>query len=205
MKYLDFKEALKDFTVFSLAEINKIDSRFHRRRLNDWQEKGYIKKIIKGYYIFSDLKIDENILFEIANKIHRPSCVSLEMALSYYHLIPESIYAITSVSSRRPGKYETPAAVFTYKRIKPALFFGYELVENQGRRYKIAAPEKAVLDYFYLNPHLNSASDFDGLRIDVDSFQARIDEAKLNSFLERFSQRRLSKRVRSFFEYIKHA
>lgn len=205
MKYLDFKEALKDFTVFSLVEIKKIDSRFHRRRLNDWQEKGYIKKIIKGYYIFSDLKIDENILFEIANKIHRPSCVSLEMALSYYHLIPESIYAITSVSSRRPGKYETPAAVFTYKRIKPALFFGYELVENQGRRYKIAAPEKAVLDYFYLNPHLNSASDFDGLRIDVDSFQARIDEAKLNSFLERFSQRRLSKRVRSFFEYIKHA
>jgi len=66
MKYLDFKEALKDFTVFSFDEIKKIDSRFHRRRLNDWQEKGYIKKIIKGYYIFSDLKINEHILFEIA-------------------------------------------------------------------------------------------------------------------------------------------
>jgi predicted transcriptional regulator of viral defense system len=205
MKYLDFKEALKDFTVFSLDEIKKIDSHFHRRRLNEWQEKGYITKIIKGYYIFSDLKINESILFEIANKIHRPSCVSLEMALSYYHLIPESAYAITSVSSRRPGKYETPVAVFMYKRMKPALYFGYELVENQGRRYKIASPEKAILDYFYLNPHLNSSNDFDSLRIDANLFKERVDEEKINRFLEKFSQKRLSKRVRSFLEYMKYA
>ncbi len=205
MKYLDFREALKDFAVFSLDEIKKIDSRFHRRRLNEWQEKGYIKKIIKGYYIFSDLKINEDILFEIANKIHRPSCVSLEMALSYYHLIPESIYAVTSVSSRRPGKYETPVAVFIYRRMKPALFFGYELVENQGRRYKIASPEKAILDYFYINPHLKSSSDFGSLRIDASSFRERIDEEKINRFLKKFSQKRLNKRVHSFLEYMKNA
>lgn len=100
MKYLEFKEALKPFTLFSIREIKKVDNHFHRRRLNDWQEKGYIKKVIRGYYIFSDLELNENVLFEIANKILNPSYVSLEMALSYYRLIPESVYVITSVSSR---------------------------------------------------------------------------------------------------------
>jgi hypothetical protein len=89
--------------------------------------------------------------------------------------------------------------------MKPALFFGYELVENQGRRYKIASPEKAVLDHFYVNPHLNSSSDFAGLRIDVNSFRERIDEEKINYFLEKFSQKRLSKRIHSFLEYMKNA
>ncbi|MGD2013222.1 MAG: hypothetical protein PVH37_13780 [Desulfobacterales bacterium] len=70
MKYLEFREALQDFTIFSIDEIKKIDSRYHRRRLNNWQDKGYIKKVIKGHYISSDLVINEDILFEIANKIH---------------------------------------------------------------------------------------------------------------------------------------
>jgi len=72
MQYIELKEALKDFTIFSLNDIKKIDSRFFRSRLNEWQDKGYIKKIIKGYYIFSDLKLNEDVLFEIANRIYNP-------------------------------------------------------------------------------------------------------------------------------------
>ena len=78
MQYLKLKESLKDFTVFSLADIRRVDSSFHRRRLNEWQEKRYIKKLIKGYYIFSDLELNENVLFEIANRIYAPSYVSLD-------------------------------------------------------------------------------------------------------------------------------
>ena len=43
VQYLEFQNALKDFTVFSLADIRQAEPRFHRRRLNGWQEKGYIK------------------------------------------------------------------------------------------------------------------------------------------------------------------
>ena len=95
MQYIELKNGLKDFTVFSVSEIRKIDPHFHRRRLNEWQDKGYIKKIIRGYYIFSDLKLSEEVLFEMANRIYAPSYVSFEMAISYYHLIPESVYGIT--------------------------------------------------------------------------------------------------------------
>src|SRR3989338_3756269 len=100
MRYLDLKQKLKDFTLFSLEHIRKFEKSFDRRRLTEWQKKNYIKKIIKGYYIFSDVDINQNVLFLIANKIYKPSYVSFESALSFYKLIPESIYAVTSANSR---------------------------------------------------------------------------------------------------------
>ena len=202
MKYLELREALKSFTLFSIREIKKVDNYFHRRILNEWQEKGYIKKIIRGYYIFSDLELNENVLFEIANKIHSPSYVSLEMALSYYRLIPESVYVITSVSTRRPYKYATPVGEFTYRKIKPALFFGHDLQNYADKRFKIATIEKAVLDYFYLNPHI---SEFGSLRINAGSFWEQINEDKLFTFLEKFSQKRLSRTIDQFWKFMKNA
>jgi len=55
MKYIELNKFLKDFTIFSLNDIKKIDKNFHRRMLNEWQNKGYIKKVIRagkkeGYY-----------------------------------------------------------------------------------------------------------------------------------------------------------
>jgi predicted transcriptional regulator of viral defense system len=105
MQYLEFQNVLKDFTVFSLADIRQVEPGFHRRRLNEWQEKGYIKKVVKGHYVFSGQELDERGLFEIANRIYAPSYVSFEMALSYYGLIPESVFAITSASTRKTSRF----------------------------------------------------------------------------------------------------
>jgi predicted transcriptional regulator of viral defense system len=86
-----FKNSLQNFQVFSVADIRAVHRGFDRRRLSEWQKKGYIIKIIKGYYIFSDVNIDEPMLWEIANKIYKPSYVSFENAMSHYRMIPESI------------------------------------------------------------------------------------------------------------------
>jgi len=96
-------------------------------------KKGYIKKIIKGYYIFSDSELNDNVLFEIANRIYVPSYISYEMALSYYNLIPESVYDITSVSTRRTYNFNTLIASFSYRTIKPCLFFGYNIVNYNNK------------------------------------------------------------------------
>ncbi len=202
MKFLEFRDALKTFTLFSVNEIKKVDPNFHRRRLNEWQEKGYIKKIIRGYYIFSDFALNENGLFEIANRIHSPSYVSLEMALSYYRLIPESVYAITSASTRKPYTYTTLIGEFRYRKIKPSLYFGYDLVNYDNKRFKIASIEKTILDYFYLNPHI---ADFSTLRINSESFWEQLDENKLYTYLEKFSQKRLTKTINLFMEVMKNA
>jgi predicted transcriptional regulator of viral defense system len=205
MKFIDFKEKLKCFPVFSLSEIKKIDSKFHRRRLNEWQEKGYIKKLIRGYYIFADLEINENILFEIANRIYAPSYISFEIALSYYSLIPESIYQITSASTRKTNCFSTPIIEFSYNTIKPTLFFGYNLVSYNNRAFKIACPEKALLDYFYMNTQIKSNVDFESLRINSASFFEKCDRKKFLFLANKFLQKRLINTVNLFLEFIEHA
>ncbi|MCK4420267.1 hypothetical protein KAW48_00605 [candidate division WOR-3 bacterium] len=205
MDYIEFKRQFKDFTVISLRDIKKVEENFHRRRLNEWQEKGYIKKVISKYYIFSDLELTENVLFEIANRIYSPSYISLEMALSYYHLIPESVYGISSISTRRTYSFESKIANFYYRTTKPELFFGYALVKYNGSSFKIATIEKCILDYFYLNTDIKQKEDFESLRIDRDRFFEDVKEEKLFEFLNRFSVGALTERIESFLEFMNNA
>ncbi len=205
MRYLKFKNSLKEYTVFSLNDIRKIDSNFRRRQLNEWQDKGYIRKIVKGYYIFSDRAVNEDTLYRIANKIYRPSYVSLEIALSHYSLIPESVYSVTSVSTKRTYNFSTPVGGFTYRTLKPELFFGYHIVrKNDDTPYKIAAPEKALLDYLYLNPHYDTLKDYRELRISSEMFWESIEEKKLLSYVEKFGQKKLKYRVEKLLRYLKN-
>ncbi|MGB6606628.1 MAG: hypothetical protein WBF28_02320 [Atribacterota bacterium] len=205
MKFLELKSELKDFTIFSLNEIRNIEPDFYRRRLNEWQDKDYIKKIIRGYYIFSDLKLSEEILFKIANRIYSPSYVSLESALSYYHLIPESVYGITSISTRKTYHFRTSIGEYIYRTLKPPLFFGYDLMKFQEKYLKMACIEKALLDYFYLNPDIETEQDFESLRINKEMFFEKMNEEKLMNFLEKFNQKKLTGRINHFWSYIKNA
>lgn len=202
MQYIQLKDSLRDFTIFSLNDIRKVNNSFHRRRLNEWQDKGYIKKVVKGYYIFSDLSLNENILFEIANRVYSPSYISFETAFSYYHLIPESVYGISSASSRRTYNFKTQIAEFIYKTIKPQLFFGYNITKYDNKYFKIASIEKAILDYFYINSHIKTENDFVSLRINKDKFFNQFDEKKLFSYLKKFGKKTLTKRITSFLEFL---
>ncbi|MBU1291492.1 hypothetical protein KJ898_06835 [bacterium] len=205
MKFLELKNELKDFSIFSLNEIRNIDPNFYRSRLNEWQDKGYIKKVIRGYYIFSDLQLSEEILFKIANRIYLPSYISLESALSYYHLIPESVYGITSISTRRTYSFKTSIGEFTFRTVKPQLFFGYHLMNYRELYLKMASVEKAILDYFYLHPDIETEQDFDSLRINKEMFFEQVDDGKLMNFLGRFNQKKLTRRINTFWSYMKDA
>lgn len=201
MQFIELKQQLKDFIVFSLQDIRKIEANFDLRRLSEWQNKKYIKMIRRGYYIFSDLEINEQVLFLLANKIYTPSYVSLEMAFSYYNLIPESVFGITSVSSNKTNHFKTSLAEFTYRHLKPEFLFGYKLVAYQNRSFKIAEIEKAMLDYFYLNPYLKDYADFKELRFNADEFNKLADKNKMQKYLTAFKNKSLKKRVDKFLMF----
>ncbi len=203
MRYLELKNGLKDYMVFSLSDIRQLDPNFHRRRLNEWQDRGYIQKIVKGYYIFKDIEVNEKALYFIANRIYGPSYVSLEMALSYYNLIPETVYVVTSVSSRRKYTFSTKIGRFHYRSVKPELFFGYDIIKDDGITYKIADFEKAILDFLYLNPSYETRKDFSELRFNKEVFWENINEQKINKYLCRFAQKKLFMRVNTLIKYLK--
>ncbi len=202
MNFIHFKNSLRDFPVFSIADIRAAHGGFDRRRLSEWQKKGYIKKIVKGYYLFSDIDMNEGMLLTIANKIYKPSYISFETAMSHFRLIPESIYMITSASTKRTSLFETPMARFSYRTIKPALFFGYSLLPGG---MKMAFMEKAILDYFYINPAIRTKDDFASLRINREEILSRFDKERLTDYMRRFSQKRLLKRMEHFFEWLEYA
>jgi len=191
--------------VFSLADIRQADPAFHRRRLNEWQEKGYIRKVIKGYYVFADRPLNEKALFEIANRIYAPSYVSFEMALAYHGLIPESVYGITSASTRKTSHFKTSIGSFIYRTIRPKLYFGFDFLKNNEKLFKLASPEKAFLDLFYIKTELRDTASFEGLRINREVFLKLMNHGKMNTYLSVYGQVSLKRRVNNFWEYIRHA
>lgn len=205
MKFLDLKNQFRDFAVFSLPDIRKAEPDFDVRRLVEWQEKGYIKKIVKNFYVFSDLEITEPTLFVMANTIYSPAYISVEMALSHYHLIPESVYGITAATTKKTATFHTSWGDFIYRSLKPELFFGYVPIPYLKQQYLLAEIEKALLDYFYLNPDLKTATDFSELRINRDELLAQINQAKLAQYLTAFGSRSLRQRVVQFLQFIRHA
>ena len=205
MKYIHLRENLKNFTLFTLSDIKKLDPNFGRSRLNEWQEKGYIKKIIKNFYIFSDLRLDDYTLFEIANKIYSPSYVSFEMALSYYNLIPETVYLVTSVSTRKTYGFDTNIGTFSYKNIKETAFFGYNLIKNKDKYFKIANPEKAIIDFLYYRQDFKSMSMAEQLRINTEEFKTTLNEKKFKEYLNIINNKELKKRAELLWEYVNNA
>lgn len=205
MRYLELKEHFKDFVLFSLNDIKKSDPDFHRRRLSEWKEKGYIKSIINGFYVFADQEPDESMLFFMANRIYNPSYISLEAALGYYGFTPEAVFAVTSVSTRKTKTFSTIYGKMIYQHIQPRYLFGFDLVEFGNFRFKIAAPEKAVLDFLYLNPRFNSIADMEALRFNVEEIRKKIDTERFTGYLSRFEKQSLRERAELWLEVIYHA
>lgn len=195
MKYLDLREKLRNQVVFSVRDLLILDSNFDRRRLYEWQKKGYIRKVIKGCYIFSDSNIDEYILFHTANKIYPPSYISLESALSYYNIIPEIIPVITSVTTRKTNKFETEISSFYYQSIKENLFIGYTLLNVNNLVIKIATIEKAIIDYFYLHKEIRTAQIFKDLRWDMDIVMKELNRRKFMNLINLFNDNSLKRRI----------
>lgn len=204
MKFIEFKKELRNFLVFNISDIRKIEERFDLRRLSEWQNKGYIRMIRRGYYIFSDLELNESVLFLIANKIYSPSYISLEMAFSYYNLIPEAVYGITSVTSQKTNNFKADICEFMYSHLKSELMFGYRLIKYGVHSLKIAEIEKALLDYFYLNPRIKTKDDFASMRFNDKIFKDSSDKDKLLSYLKMFNNKRLTKRLERFLKYINY-
>jgi len=202
MTILTLKSLLKDYLVFSVNDIVKIEPAFHRQRLVEWQNKGYIKKIVDKYYVFSDTEMNDELLYFISNRIYQPSYISLETALRYYNLIPENVYTVTAVSSKRTYLFSSGIANFQYRKIKPGLIFGYKAIKNKNFTYKIAEIEKNILDYFYLNPQIKTKEHFEEMRFNSSEFLENYDNEKLMKYLEVFSNKSLSKRIKNFISFI---
>ena len=79
-----------------------------------------------------------------------PAYISLQTALYFHNMISQIPNIIYAVSIGRAKIYKTPIATVSIHHIHPTFYFGYEEKGANGL-LKIASPEKALLDIFYLS------------------------------------------------------
>jgi len=204
MNKIDFQKRLTPYGVISLENIYKSFPDFSYKQISRWQKDGFLIKIKQGFYTFTDQKIDDYFLFLIANKIYEPSYISLEKALKYYGLIPEEIFQITSVSTKKTNIFNNSIGSFSYRHIKESLFWGYHFISNSNQKVLIADAEKAILDYIYLHSELKTEKEFKELRINSNSFNENINLDKLNKYLSKFKNKKLNKRLEVFLKTIQN-
>jgi len=149
--------------------------------LNYWVKKllkgGEIVALKKGLYVsrlyLLSLEktpiLKEQYLEYLANIIRYPSYISLEYALAKYGIIPEGVYAVTSVTTKTPRIYKNKLGNFLYKNIKSDLFNGFEVTDFEGKRIKIASRAKALFDFFYFR----KTGRLEDLRINWDQFDEK--------------------------------
>ncbi|MEJ2097177.1 MAG: hypothetical protein P8Y38_08585, partial [Deltaproteobacteria bacterium] len=65
--------------------------------------------------------------------------------------------------------------------------------------------EKAILDFFYLNPSIRSEDDFFSLRLNREEMQSRMNAERLTDYVQRFHQKRLSNTIEHFLTWMGHA
>jgi predicted transcriptional regulator of viral defense system len=199
------RRAIGTDAPFSIRDLALIDPGFRQPTLAEWNRKGQVRMLARGWYVFADAQVDLPLLFDVGCQAYPPAYVSLESALSWYELVPETVRAITLVGTRTTRTSVADAATFIWRTVKPLRWFGYRAVEyGRGRRFLIAEPEKAVLDYLYLHPTLRTADDMLSLRLDVAGF-ATLGHARLEQWALRFEHALLLRQLHTLEEAMHHA
>jgi len=199
--YLEFKAAFDKRPLVSLVEIHQVFPSLDKRRLTEWHQKGYLENVKRGFYRFSDQSLTLGSLCFIANKIYRPSYVSLESALAFYEVIPETVFSITSISSLNTAQFATPVGIVSYQHLKSSLYFGYELNSLNGHIIAMAKPEKAILDYLYLHSEIKAYADFEALRWNKEILKS-LDFQRFSDYLQLFNSKSVSRRYQVLLNYM---
>lgn len=185
MKYLDFRNSVQR-ALFSGSDVDVVRTGVHSLQMNRWVAKGYITRVVRGLFVFSDkaVQIDRRA---VAFRLYEPSYVSLESALSLHGLIPEIVPTTTCVSRRTTRTFTTPLGTYLYRHVQDGLYWGYGTHQTSDGVFLLAEPEKALLDYVYFNTHrIQTDGDVSELRLNPFEWKEKVNEKKLMEYAARF-------------------
>ena len=190
MKYIELADKLEN-PIFSLQDLKVTRLKVYPCQLSAWVKRGYIIKLKNGLYLLSGKKERTKNEY-IAFNLYQPSYVSLESALFRYGLIPEMVYNTTSVTTKTTRTFANELGSFIFRHIKKELFFGYRKIDDSGQVYLLAEPEKALIDYLYLNlTKINDKTDLDELRFNEQGIK-KLRKNKITEYRKAAGNRKLN-------------
>jgi hypothetical protein len=117
---------------------------------------------------------------ELINKLRPEAYLSLETVLRESGISTQTPKILTCVTTGTVGEFRSKSFAIVYHRISPKLFWGFHEKRTLYGSYKVAEPEKALLDWIYLlrQRGLPAATD----ELDV----SEIDRAKLLDYANKY-------------------
>jgi len=192
MKFNELLNLVAEEPLFDTALLlaGDVQRQALQRQLSRWEQAGRLQQARRGLYgLASPYRRVKPHAFLVANRMVKASYVSCQSALAWYGLIPEYTPVTVSVTTLRPGEWETPFGRFSFRHIKLDLFWGYTLVDvATGQQAFVAQPEKALLDLLYLTPGSDDLAFLRELRLQN---LERLDQQRLTSFAQRTKNAKL--------------
>jgi predicted transcriptional regulator of viral defense system len=157
--------------------------------LKNWVNKGHLIMLRRGLYAITE-EVEKVDSMSLATKLYQPSYVSMEKALNFYGIIPEAVFTVTSVTTRKTKEFKTKRGNFSYQKIKKEAFGGYETKKNGRISFNMALPEKAMVDFFYLKRNIlnGDREQFQGYRFNEEFV---FDAKKLLDFAQIFKNKKV--------------
>lgn len=162
-------------------------------KISELLRSGELQSLRRGLYIpgpEADLPGPEPFL--MANHLRGPSYVSLESALSYWGIIPERVYEISSVTLKTSKVYNTSVGRFSYRHLSaPYYSFGIRSVQfGDQQTAMVATCEKAICDKIVLTAGVllrsqSQTRDFllEDMRMDEDMLR-NLNVSEIHSWIE---------------------
>src|SRR2546421_1565076 len=174
------KEARQNCIVRTdnIARKYQLSERVVRNALRRYEAQGLVERVSTKIYInhlnqhFSPR--------DLVNVLRPRSYISLESALVERGIISQNPSVLICVTPGYPQAFRSKSVTIVYRKISPALYWGYEEKATRYNKYLIAEPEKALLDWIYLIRQEGLPTPFDDLQLQF------LNPTKLRKYAERF-------------------
>lgn len=179
-------------TDYMRKRYGKYDPNIFKR----WTQQGKVEKVRNGVYRNVDSVLRGNWdRYVIANKLQYPSYISLHSALHFYNLIPEYVFDVTSISTKKTQVFTFRNTHYTFQQLKPELFFGYQVFPWRGGQIRMALLEKVILDFAYLEPLFIDPAWLEEMRFDEDVLREEVNWNVVDSFAKKINSTTLFKKL----------
>lgn len=182
---------LRLFTILDFQRMFKLSYAAAKKALGRYVRVGLVIKAKKGLYF---LKNNPPLDFELANRLYGPSYVSFDTALSYYGIISETVYEVTSATVKISRQFTVRNLKFSYKKIKKDCFFGYRPEKIRDSVVLIAEPEKALADYLYFVALKKRKLAYERINF------KKIKKAKLIQYVKCFKNKRILEIIKMIYD-----
>jgi predicted transcriptional regulator of viral defense system len=162
----------------NLARKHDLPERAVRAALRRYEAQGLVERVSTKIYInhFNQQFSPRDLV----NLLRPRSYISLESALVERGIITQSPSVLTCVTPGYPRAFRSKSVSIVYRKVSPELYWGYEEKATRYNTYLVAEPEKALLDWIYLNRQEGLPTPLDELHLQF------LTPAKLRDYAQRF-------------------